>query len=287
MSSIDDIPVEFPDILPLIPLKDLVLFPNLVVPLFVGREKSLLALEEALRGDHHVALVLQHEPEMQDPGRGDIHSVGCVGTVLQELKLPDGTAKALVEGVVRIRILEYVTDEPYLQVRVERIEEEVVSDVETVALMRALVADFEKAAELGKPIPQEVLMAAGAIEEPGRLADFIAFHLNLKSNEKQAILEAVEPTARIEQASGFLRQELQILELGSKIQNRVKESLNASQREFFLREQMKAIQQELGSFDETQAELDEYREKIAAAHMPEAVEAKALKEMGRLEKMPA
>jgi len=287
MSTIDDTPVEFPDILPLIPLRDLVLFPNLVVPLFVGREKSILALEESLRGDHHVALVLQHEPEMQDPGEGDIHAVGCVGTVLQELKLPDGTAKALVEGVVRIRILEYVADEPYMQVRVERIEEEVVSDVETLALMRALATDFDKAAELGKPIPQEVLMAAGAIEEPGRLADFVAFHLNLKSDEKQTILEATEPRARIEQASAFLRQELQILELGSKIQNRVKESLNASQREFFLREQMKAIQQELGSFDETQAELDEYREKIAAAHMPEAVEAKALKEMGRLEKMPA
>jgi ATP-dependent Lon protease len=286
MSTADDAPTEIPDVLPLIPLKDLVLFPNLVVPLFVGREKSLLALEESLRGDHHVALVLQIVPDTQEPGQSDIHSIGCVGTVLQELKLPDGTAKALVEGIARVRVLEFVGTEPYLQVRVEQIEEEVVSDVETLALMRALVGDFEKAAELGKPIPQEVLIAAGAIEEPGRLADFIAFHLNLKSDEKQAILEAVEPKARIERASGFLRQELQILELGSKIQNRVKDSLNASQREFFLREQMKAIQQELGSFDETQAELDEYREKIAAAKMPEAVEEKALKELGRLEKMP-
>jgi ATP-dependent Lon protease len=286
VSTVDDLPTEVPDILPLIPLRDLVLFPNLVVPLFVGREKSILALEESLRGDHHVALVLQLEPETQEPGEGEIHTVGCVGTVLQELKLPDGTAKALVEGITRIRVLEYVASEPYMQVRVERIDEQVVSDVETQALMRALVGDFEKAAELGKPIPQEVLMAAGAIEEPGRLADFVAFHLNLKSDEKQAILEAIEPVARIEQASAFLRRELQILELGSKIQNRVKDSLNASQREFFLREQMKAIQQELGSFDEAQAELEEYREKIAAAKMPEAVEAKALKELGRLEKMP-
>jgi ATP-dependent Lon protease len=287
MSKVDDEPTEVPDILPLIPLRDLVLFPNLVVPLFVGREKSILALEESLRGDHHVALVLQLEPDTQEPGEGEIHAVGCVGTVLQELKLPDGTAKALVEGVVRIRVLEYVTLEPYMQVRVERIEEAVVSDVETEAVMRALVNDFEKAAELGKPIPQEVLMAAGAIEEPGRLADFVAFHLNLKSDEKQAILEAIEPAARIEQASVFLRRELQILELGSKIQSRVKDSLNASQREFFLREQMKAIQQELGTYDETQQELDEYREKIAAAKMPEAVELKALKEVGRLEKMPS
>ncbi len=286
MSTIDESPTEIPDVLPLIPLRDLVLFPNLVVPLFVGREKSILALEESLRGDHLVALVLQREPETQDPGENDIYPVGCVGTVLQELKLPDGTAKALVEGVVRVRVLEYVTSEPYLQVRVERIEEELASDVETQALMRALLADFEKAAELGKPIPQEVLIAAGAIEEPGRLADFVAFHLNLKSDEKQAILEAAKPIARLEQASMFLRQELQILELGSKIQNRVKESLNASQREYFLREQMKAIQQELGTFDETQQELDEYREKIVAAKMPEGVEAKAVKELGRLEKMP-
>ena len=287
MSTVDDAPIEIPDVLPLIPLRDLVLFPNLVVPLFVGREKSILALEESLRGDHHVALVLQLEPETQEPGEKDLHTVGCVGTVLQELKLPDGTAKALVEGVARIRVLEYLGDDPYMKVRVERIEEEPVSDVETQALMRALVGDFEKAAELGKPIPQEVLIAAGSIEEPGRLADFVAFHLNLKSDEKQAILEAVEPRARIDKASAFLRQELQILELGSKIQNRVKESLNASQREYFLREQMKAIQQELGTFDETQAELDEYREKIAAVHMPEEVEAKALKEVGRLEKMPS
>jgi ATP-dependent Lon protease len=287
MSKADDEPTEVPDVLPLIPLKDLVLFPNLVVPLFVGREKSLLALEESLRGDRHVALVLQLEPDTQEPGQADLHAVGCVGTVLQELKLPDGTAKALVEGVVRVRVLEYVTAEPYMQVRIERIEEEVVSDVETQALMRALVNDFEKAAELGKPIPQEVLIAAGAIEEAGRLADFVAFHLNLKSDEKQAVLEAIAPKARIEQASAFLRRELQILELGSKIQNRVKDSLNASQREFFLREQMKAIQQELGSYDEAQQELDEYREKIAGAKMPEAVEVKAIKELGRLEKMPS
>jgi ATP-dependent Lon protease len=286
MSKVDDEVTTIADVLPLIPLRDLVLFPNLVVPLFVGREKSILALEEAMRGAHHVALVAQRIPETQEPGEEDIHLVGCVGTVLQELKLPDGTAKALVEGISRIRILGLVSTEPYLQVKVEVVEEEVVSDVETQALMRALILDFEKAAELGKPIPQEVLMAAGAIEEPGRLADFVAFHLNLKAEEKQAVLEAIEPQARLELASKLLRQEVQILELGSKIQNRVKESMSASQREYFLREQLKAIQQELGAYDETQAEIDEYREKIALAKMPEDVEQKALKELSRLEKMP-
>jgi len=286
MSTVGDKKDPISEIMPLIPLRDLVLFPNLVVPLFVGREKSILALEEAMRGDHHVALVAQIAPDTQDPGATDIHTVGCVGTVLQELKLPDGTAKALVEGVVRMRIIEYVATEPYLQVRIEAVDEAPTSDLQTQALMRALVGDFEKAAELGKPIPQEVLMAAGAIEEPGRLADFVAFHLNLKSEEKQAVLEAIEPGDRLDKASLFLRKELQILELGSKIQNRVKESMSASQREYFLREQLKAIQQELGVYDEVQAELAEYRTKIAGAGMPEAVEEKALKELGRLEKMP-
>jgi ATP-dependent Lon protease len=275
-----------PDELPLIPLRDLILFPNLVVPLFVGRERSIVALEEAMRGGHQVALITQRVPEVQDPELADLHEIGCVANVLQELKLPDGTAKALVEGVKRLRVIEFTQVDPYIKVRVEPIDEIAVADVETQALMRQLVGDFEKAAELGKPIPQEVLMAAGSIEEPGRLADFIAFHLNLKVEEKQVVLEAIEPKARLDKASGFLRKELEILEMGSRIQSRVKESMTKSQREYFLREQLKAIQQELGQYDEVQAEADEYREKIKAAGMPEDVEEKALKELGRFEKMP-
>ncbi|HEY3318039.1 MAG TPA: endopeptidase La [Coriobacteriia bacterium] len=277
---------RIPDVLPLIPLRDLILFPNLVVPLFVGRERSITALEEAMRQDHMVALVTQRKAETQDPEREDLYEIGCVASVLQELKLPDGTAKALVEGQQRMRVLEFIEDDPYFKVRVELIPEVSEVDVETEALMRNLVADFEKAAQLGKPVPQEVLMAAVSIEEPGRLADFVAFHLNLKVEEKQTILEALDPKERIEQASGFLRKELEILELGSKIQNRVKEQMTKTQREYFLREQLKAIQQELGQYDEVQAEIDEYQEKIKQAGMPEVVEEKALKELGRLEKMP-
>jgi ATP-dependent Lon protease len=286
MSTTDDAPQTVPSVLPLIPLRDLILFPNLVVPLFVGRERSIVALEEAMRADHQVALVTQRQAETQDPTIEDLHEIGCIATVLQELKLPDGTAKALVEGVQRVRVIEFVEVDPYIKVRVEPIVEDTTSDVEAQALMRALVSDFEKAAELGKPIPQEVLMAASGIEEPGRLADFIAFHLNLKVEEKQVILEAIKPKDRLEKTSEFLRKELQILELGSRIQSRVKESMSKSQREYFLREQLKAIQQELGQYDEAQAEVDEYKEKIAAANMPEDVEEKALKELGRLEKMP-
>ena len=244
------------------------------------------ALEESMRQGHLVALVTQKEAETADPGPEDIYEIGCVASILQELKLPDGTAKALVEGQHRIRIVEYVQTEPHFLVRIEVIEDEPDADFETQALMRAVVNDFERAADLGKPIPQEVLMAAGAIEEPGRLADFIVFHLNLKVDEKQEILEAVDTRARLETASVFLKKELEILELGSKIQDRVKESMTKTQREYFLREQLKAIQQELGHLDEVQAEADEYREKIAEANMPEEVEEKAFKELSRLEKMP-
>ena len=284
--STHDERTQIPDVLPLIPLRDLILFPNLVVPLFVGRERSINALEQSMRTDHLVALVTQRVAEIQDPTPDDIYEVGCVVTILQELKLPDGTAKALVEGVERIRIVEFVDSDPYLTVRVEVITEPEHADVEAQALMRNLVADFEKASQLGKPIPQEVLLAAAAIEEPGRLADFLTFHLALKVEEKQQILEALDPKDRLRRTSEFLRKELEILELGSKIQNRVKESMSKTQRESFLREQLKAIQQELGQFDEMQAEIDDYKDKIAASGMPEPVAEKALKELGRLEKMP-
>ncbi len=285
MSQLENV-TEVPEVVPLIPLRDLILFPNLVVPLFVGRERSIKALEAAMREDHVVALVTQRHAETADPSAEDLYEIGCLATVMQELKLPDGTAKALVEGQQRFRILEFVQKDPHILVRIEPIEEDVVADVETQALMRALVTDFEKAAELGKPIPQEVLIAASAIEEPGRLGDFITFHLSLKVDEKQEILEAIEPSARLERAARFLRKELEILELGSKIQSRVQEQMTKSQREYFLREQLKAIQQELGTFDEMQAEIDEYTEKIKQSGMPEDVEEKALKELGRLEKMP-
>ncbi|MGB4441197.1 MAG: endopeptidase La [Coriobacteriia bacterium] len=284
--STKDERTQIPEVLPLIPLRDLILFPNLVVPLFVGRERSISALEQSMRTDHLVALVTQHAAETQDPGPDEIYEVGCVVTVLQELKLPDGTAKALVEGIQRIRILEYLATDPYLSVRIEVIDEPEKADLEAQALMRNLLADFESASHLGKPIPHEVLMAATAIEEPGRLADFVTFHLALKVEEKQEILEALDPKERLRKTSEFLRKELEILELGSKIQNRVKESMSKSQREYFLREQLKAIQQELGQFDEMQAEVDEYKDKIEQAGMPEQVAEKALKELGRLEKMP-
>jgi len=278
--------LKIPEEIPLIPLRDLVVFPHLVIPLFVGREKSIKALEEAMREDHLVVLAAQEEADIQEPQPEDLFTIGCTATVMQELKLPDGTAKALVEGLARVRIKEFTQTEPFLKVRVEVEEEGEGKTLEIEALMRHLVTQFEKCARLGKPIPQEVLLAAINIEEPGRLADFIAFHLSLKTEGRQEILEAISPQKRLEKVSSFLSKELEILEIGSKIQSRVKEQMSKTQREYFLREQLKAIQQELGMVDEQAAEIEELKTKIKEAQMPEEAEEKALKELDRLQRMP-
>ncbi|HDP70545.1 MAG TPA: endopeptidase La [Actinobacteria bacterium] len=278
--------LKIPNELPLIPLRDLIIFPNLVVPLFVGRERSINALEAAMHEDHMVALAVQKDVEVQDPLPEDLYEVGSVALVMQELKLPDGTAKALVEGMSRIKIKKFIQVDPYFKVEIEVVEQEAKKDLETEALMRNLISQFEKCARLGRPIPPEVLVASLNIDEPGRLADFVAFHLNLKTDGKQEILEAIGPKERLQKVSSFLSKELEILELGSKIQNRVKEQMTKSQREYFLKEQLRAIQEELGIEDERVAETQELRDKIAKTKIPKEVEEKALKEIGRLEKMP-
>jgi ATP-dependent Lon protease len=275
-----------PNEIPLIPLRDMVVFPNLVVPLFVGRPASLKALETAMQENHLVALVAQKKGEIQEPTPQDLYDVGCLASVLQELKLPDGTAKALVEGEKRIRIVEIVQTTPYFRAKIETLEEQSISDLEAEALMRSVVSQFEKATQLGKPIPREVLLAALNIESPGRLADFVAFHLNLKTSERQEILKAIDPKVRLEKVGKYLNRELEILEIGSKIQSRVKKQMEQAQREYYLREQLKAIQQELGGLDEHQAEIEELKAKIKEAKMPEEVNTKALKELDRLSKMP-
>ncbi len=275
-----------PTELPLIPLRDLIIFPNLVVPLFVGRERSIKALEAAMHEEHMVALAVQKDVEVQDPLPEDLYSVGSVAVVMQELKLPDGTAKALVEGMVRIRIKRFTQIDPYFKVKIEVVEESVEKDIEIEAMMRTLISQFEECAHLGKPIPPEVLVASLNISEPGRLADFVAFHLNLKTDGKQEILEAVDPKERLSKVSTFLLKELEILELGSKIQSRIKDQMTQSQKEYFLKEQLRAIQQELGMADERTAESMELKEKIEKAKMTPEAKEKALAEVDRLEKMP-
>lgn len=283
--------VKLREKLPLIPLKEMVVFPYMVIPLLVGREKSIKALEEAMGEDHIVVLVTQKQTEIQDPQPEDLYEYGTAASVVQVLKLPDGTAKALVEGLTRVRIVNYSQNEPFVQVRVEELteskERRKEKNVEIEAFTRNLMNQFERCVRLGKPVPPEVLVAAFNIDSPGRLADFITFHLNLKSEERQSILEAADPSDRVQKVSAFLAKELEILEIGSRIQSRVRDQMDKTQREYFLREQLKAIQKELGGLNEGEAEVEELRAKISEAKMPSEVEQKALKELDRLEKMPS
>ncbi len=278
--------IDIPDVLPLIPLRDMVVFPNLVVPLFIGRPKSLRALEEAMKLSHYVGLVAQKEGEIEDPGPEDLYDFGCVALIMQELKLPEGSAKALVEGVKRFRVLDILQTEPFISVRIDLVTDITIKNRKAEALMKSVINQFERTTQLGKPVPREVLLAATNIDDPGRLADFLAFHLNLKTSERQEILQAVNTTERLEKVSFYLGREIEVLEIGSKIQSRVREQMDKAQREYYLREQLKAIQKELGMVDEQEAEIEELRKKIKEAKMPEEVEAKALKELDRFSKMP-
>lgn len=277
--------------LPIIPLKELVIFPYLVVPLLVGRKRSVEALEGAMKNDHVVLLVAQKKPvpEDKEPSQEDLHGVGTAATILQVLRLPDGTARALVEGLTRVRITKFVQDEPFLKARVEEVAERTErrkeKSVELEALMSNAANQFERAAQLGKPIPSEVIVAALNIDDPGRLADFIAFHISLKTAERQEILEAEDPAERLEKVTHYLNRELEILEIGGKIRTKVEERLGKTQREYFLREQMKAIQEELGQGEGAGGEIDELKKKVEEGKMPDGAREKAIKEIDRLAKM--
>lgn len=282
--------VKINEELPVIPLKELVVFPYLVVPLLVGRPKSVEALEEAMRTDHVVFLVAQKQqvPEDAEPEPEDLYQVGTAATILQVLRLPDGTARALVEGLARGRIAKVLKNETYLEARIEQlvlpVERRKEKTIELEALMRNAVNEFERAAQLGKPIPSEVIVAALNIDEPGRLADFITFHLSLKTSERQEILEAADAAGRLEKVVDFLTREIEILEVGGKIRNKVEERLGKTQREYFLREQMKAIQEELGG-EGGATEMEDLAAKVEEAGIPADAKEKALKEVDRLSKM--
>jgi ATP-dependent Lon protease len=272
--------------LPLLPLRGLLVFPNMVLHLDVGRERSVNALEQAMVEDNKVLLVAQREARVDEPKPEDIYTMGTIAQVKQMLKLPGGTIRVLVEGLSRAHVGNFTATEPYFQVEADEVEEDNTKTVEVEALMRSVIYQFEQYIKLSKKIPPETLVTVSAIEEPGRLADIIASHLALKVPQKQEILEATSPQARLDKLSEILSHEMEILEIERKISLRVRKQMERTQKEYYLREQMKAIQKELGEKDERTAEADEYREKIAEAELPEDVEEKSLKELERLEKMP-
>ncbi|NPV73849.1 MAG: endopeptidase La [Pelotomaculum sp.] len=273
-------------ILPLLPLRGILVFPYMVIHLDVGREKSVLAIEETMIRDRVIFLATQKEAQTDDPGEDDIYQIGTVAEVKQLLKLPGGTIRVLVEGIARARVRRFISMEPFFRVEVEQYYEDFQKNSEIEALMRSLVYQFEQYVKLSKRIPPETVVSVVNLEEPGRLADIIASHLALRIEDKQSILESVNIIGRLEKLCAIVARELEIVELERKINIRVRKQMEKTQKEYYLREQMKAIQRELGEKDERMAEGEELREKIAEVKLPKDVEEKALKEVERLEKMP-
>ncbi len=278
----------FPLELPLLPVRDNVYFPRVVFPLFIGREKSVRALEAVLDSHRHILLVTQKQVGVEDPEAGDLYRVGTVAEVLQVLKIPDGTIRVMLEGVARFRVDKFVQDDPHFVVKGKPLLEDNKHSTEREALMRAAMAQFEQIVSAGRAIPPEAVVGMMNIKEPGQLADNIAWNLSgLRIEAKQELLETADAEERLNKLSVIQTKESEILEVQKHIRNRVEKEMGDNQREFILREQLKAIQQELGERDERGSEADEYREKIEAAQMPEHALERAMKELGRLEKMPA
>ncbi|WP_258360958.1 endopeptidase La [Moorella sulfitireducens (nom. illeg.)] len=273
-------------ILPLLPLRGVIVFPYTVIHLDVGRERSVSAIEEAMLKDRVIFLAMQKEAQDDDPGEDDIYNTGTIAEIKQLLKLPGGTIRILVEGIRRGNIKEYLSHDPFLKVVVEEAPEPAETSSEIEALMRCLVDEFETYVKMSKKIPPETVVAVVSLDEPGRLADVVASHLNLKLTDKQAVLEAVDIKERLNLLCEILAKEKEILELERKINLRVRKQMEKTQKEYYLREQMKAIQKELGEKDERAVEVEELRQKIEAARLPKEVRERALKEVERLEKMP-
>ncbi|SER91503.1 endopeptidase La [Salipaludibacillus aurantiacus] len=273
--------------IPLLPLRGLLVYPTMVLHLDVGRKKSVQALEKAMVDDHEIFLTTQREISTDEPDQSDIYTVGTLAKVNQMLKLPNGTIRVLVEGLQRGQIEDYTDKEEYAEVEVELVEERQEATVEEQALMRNVLEQFEQYIQLSKKISQETLASVSDIIEPGRLADIVASHLPLKIVQKQQILETISVKDRLGQILKVLSNEKEVLGLEKKIGQRVKKSMEKTQKEYYLREQMKAIQKELGDREGKEGEIEELKEKIAKANMPESVEEKAYKEMSRYEKMPA
>jgi ATP-dependent Lon protease len=277
-----------PDILvlPVLPLRDVVVFPHMVIPLFVGRDKSIRALELAMEDDKRILLVAQKSADTDSPGAKDLHEIGTLAQVLQLLKLPDGTIKVLVEGISRARVSDVSEHEGALAgsgVVVDSTDEREGREIEAVA--RSLMSLFEQYVKTNRKLPPELLQTLSGIDDPSRLADTIAAHLGVRMADKQRLLETLDVGARLELLVGLVDGEIDVQQLEKRIRGRVKSQMEKSQREYYLNEQMKAIQKELGEIDEAPNDLDELARKIAEAGMPKPVEAKARAELGKLKQM--
>lgn len=291
MAARKSYPEEIPELLvtaeePVLPVRDTVLFPHMVAPLFVGRERSIKAIEDAMSRDRQIVVVAQREPDTQDVEFEDVYSIGTEATIGRVLKMPDGTTSILVQGLRRVRILRFNQTDPGIRAEITSVAETTDKSTAVEALMRAVLALFEKCVRLSRNLQEEAYVAAMNVDEPGWLADLVASSLQLSVPERQDILETLDAVKRLEKVNILLAKELDVLELENKIQSQVQQEVDKSQREFFLREQIKAIQRELGETDSQTRDINELRERIAAAKMPEEVAKKAEEELNRLSMMP-
>ncbi len=272
--------------LPVLPLRDVVVYPNMVIPLFVGRERSMNALERAMDADKQIVLLAQKSPDIDDPSADDLYTVGTLASIIQLLKLPDGTIKVLVEGAGRIQVTDVALVDDALEATVSSLESEASKDEKEIAVaQRTLMGLFEQYVKSNRKLPPELLTTLAGIEEPGRFADTVAAHLSVRLSDKQKLLEALSVDARMELLIGLVEGEIDVQHIEKRIRSRVKTQMEKSQREYYLNEQMKAIQKELGDSDEAPNEIEDLAKKIAEAKMPKAVEAKAKSELGKLKQM--
>ena len=269
----------------LLPLRDIIVFPHMVVPLFVGREKSIRALEEAMSDRKQIILAAQKKAQNNNPDEKDIFAIGTLANIIQLLRLPDGTLKVLVEGVSRVRITKYIDKENCFKVEGEPLDDCVSSMVEAEAFVRSIKSVFEVYVKLNKRIPPELLMSVLSIEDPGKLSDTIIPHLNIKVEEKQRLLELTDACRRLEKLMGLIEGEIEILQVEKKIRSRVKKQMERSQKEYYLNEQMQAIQKELGDRDEFKSEISELEKTLKRKRLPEEALKKARSEIKKLKMM--
>jgi ATP-dependent Lon protease len=274
------------DILPILPLRGLLVFPYMVIPLDVGRPKSVAALEEAVMQERHIFLCAQKDSTIEEPDAKDVYTIGTVCEIKQLLKMPEGQIRVLVEGLYRARMLKVLQSGPFMKGRIQQVDEDMEESREMKALMRVALDRFEDYVKLSKRIPTEMLVALNGIEEPGRLADTIGAQLNLSVSKRQELLEELSVKERLSRVCVFLAEELEILRLERKIHLQVRQQMEKAQKEYYLREQIKVIQRELGEGDGRQSEMEQLRELIEEAEMPPEAHEKALHELGRLENMP-
>lgn len=287
MTQKEEKEIVIPDTLPVLPVRDIVVFPYMIIPLFVGRDISIKAIDNALNSNRLILLLTQKDLSVETPGPEDLYHTGTVGMIMRMLKLPDGRVKILVQGLSKVRVINFSQTEPFLLADVEKLVEPKVEEItiEIEALMRSVKELLDKAVSLGKTILPDVMVIIENIDDPGRLADLVASNLGLKTEQAQEVLEILDPVQRLKRVSEILARETELLAVQQKIQTEARTEIDRVQREYFLREQLKAIQKELGEMDERAEEIEEFRKKIEEVKMPEKVQKEAEKQLKRLQKM--